>query len=148
MNRSFKLSYIAAVLILTAICFAGTFLLYLACLSKTGDRTAGASAVIALLLLSSLSVLAVYIVFALLCRSREWFDRREAGGMISCSSLLFILLMLTVFSAIEPPYALIPDAEMGLSFLQLLIQVFTIAPAGICMLVSGLVFFFQRRNNL
>ena len=144
MSRSFKLSYIIAAAILTSISFAVTFLLYLACLIKAGDRPTGASAVIALLALSSLAVLAVYIVFALLCRFREWFDRQESCALVFCSALLFILLMLTAFPLIEPPYALIPRAEMGLSFLQLLIQIFTIAPAGICLLVSGLVFFLSK----
>ena len=75
------------------------------------------------------------------------FDTKDTCLIITSNMILYILIMLLVFEHIPIAFSLIPDAEMGVGFLQLLIKIFACAAAGICAVVSLVVLAINRSQN-
>ncbi|MBP5607757.1 MAG: hypothetical protein J6X66_05755 [Lachnospiraceae bacterium] len=148
MENSIRMRNIAAVLILSLICFACIYGEYLFLIGQNG-RTVDMSEISGLLLLSLLTVPCIILIFILINLAGKWYRRTEVCGTIFFSLLLLIVLLLFVLPAIEPPYELIPRGEMALSYGQMIIQIFTVVPAVICAGVSGILYlvFRPREDN-
>ena len=143
MENSFRIRNIAAVLILSLICFACNYGEYLFFIGQDG-RTVNMSEISGLLIFSLLTAPLIIGIFILINLAGKWYRRTEVCGTIFFSLLILIVLLLFVLPAIEPPYELIPRGEMALSYGQMIIQIFTVVPAVACAGVSGVLYLFFR----
>ncbi len=103
-----------------------------------------ASLTIGLLIICALLIVLVSTVFCFGCKRRSWLSESDGLAVICISAVLYTAFMWSVFPHITVPYELIPNAEMGFGFMQLLIQIFCSIGAGLCFLVSGIICLCRR----
>ncbi len=133
-------------LILSLIGIAATYLYQcLFCVIDAGEVKTQIRLI--LLFLSGLPVVITELIFVLLAIKRPGWELKYVCLTQIIASLLFIGLLLTLFPHIPIPYILIPAREMAGNFLQLLIEMFAGAAAGICLLVGLIVFAIKCRKQ-
>ena len=137
---------VISVLLLTFIDIVLTYSLQCIILATISDRSQ-IQTNIAFLVLAGFPAVLAQIVFAVMSKKTELFDTKDTCLIITSNMILYILIMLLVFEHIPIAFSLIPDAEMGLGFLQLLIKIFACAAAGICAVVSLVVLAINRSQN-
>lgn len=137
---------VISALLLTFIDIVLTYGLQHIILSTSSDRSQIGIGVV-LIFLAGLPAAIAQIVFAMMSKKMDWFDTKEASVIVLVNMVLYILLMLLVFEHIPVAYSLIPTAEMGLGFLQLLIKIFACVAAGICAVVSLIIMSVNRPRN-
>ena len=108
-------------------------------------RESSLAGVIALLFVSGLIILIVYGALLLLNKHFEWYDGVELGKVILISAVIFAILMLLVYPNIPIPYEWIPNREMAADYAGFFIQLFTIIPAVICGVISGIYLIVKRK---
>jgi hypothetical protein len=133
---------VAGTVIMTIILFAAAYLMQ--CLTLSLDMTAFE---VPALFGSGLAVLIIWLLFVLIAKGSGLYNKLEGGLVILISSVMFIILMLLVFPKIDVPYSLIPRREMAADYMQLMIQIFTIAPAVLCAVVSGIIALVAKTNK-
>ena len=79
----------------------------------------------------------VSVLFGLFNRTKEWFEKTEALGMICLGSLIYALLIFFALPHFPVPYGLIPAGEMALGYGQFVIQIVDCAGAAVALVVSG-----------
>ena len=94
---------------------------------------------ILMLFLSGVPAIAAQLLFALIAKKTERYEGQEICLIIIADMVLFIAAMFLLFPKIPVAYEIIPSAEMGFDFLQLLIQVISASAAGGCAIVSGII---------
>ncbi|MBR6257219.1 MAG: hypothetical protein IKR23_07560 [Lachnospiraceae bacterium] len=137
---------VISVLLLTFIDIVLTYSLQCIILATISDRSQ-IQTNIAFIVLAGFPAVLAQIVFAVMSKKTELFDTKDTCLIITSNMILYILIMLLVFEHIPIAFSLIPDAEMGLGFLQLLIKIFACAAAGICAVVSLVVLAINRSQN-
>lgn len=137
---------VISVLLLTFIDIVLTYSLQCIILATISDRSQ-IQTNIAFIVLAGFPAVLAQIVFAVMSKKTELFDTKDTCLIITSNMILYILIMLLVFEHIPIACSLIPDAEMGLGFLQLLIKIFACAAAGICAVVSLVVLAINRSQN-
>lgn len=137
---------VISVLLLTFIDIVLTYSLQCIILATISDRSQ-IQTNIAFIVLAGFPAVLAQIVFAVMSKKTELFDTKDTCLIITSNMILYILIMLLVFEHIPIAFSLIPDAEMGLGFLQLLIKIFACAAAGICTVVSLVVLAINRSQN-
>ena len=133
---------VAGTAIMTIILFAAAYLMQLLVLSL--DMTAY---VLPALFGNGPAILIIWLIFVLLAKNTGLYDKFGGGMVILISSALFCILMLLVFPHIAVPYSLIPRRELAADYFQLMIQIFTIAAAALCALISGIVVLVAKLNK-
>ena len=89
-----------------------------------------------LLALCGVAVVLVYGGIVLLNKYFEWLSGKDMALMLSFSSLILFWIMLFVFARIPIPYSWIPsNNEMAFGFGQFLIQIFTMVPSLIIVII-------------
>ena len=137
---------VVSVLLLTFIDIVLTYSLQCIILATLSDRSQ-IQTNIAFIVLAGFPAVLAQIVFAVISKKTDIFETKETCLIIVSNMILYILIMLLIFEHIPLAFSLIPDAEMGLGFLQLLIKIFACAAAGICAVVSLVVLAINRSQN-
>lgn len=137
---------VISVLLLTFIDIVLTYGLQHIILSTSSDRSQIGTDIV-LIFLAGVPAVIAQIVFAVVSKKMDWFDTKEASVIVTVNMVLYILLMLLAFEHIPVAYSLIPTAEMGFGFLQLLIKIFACVAAGICAVVSLIIMAVNRSRN-
>ena len=135
MKRGFK--YILGIIIILLMGALASYLLQLLLLSSV-QSVRSVPMVMLLMLIGAVAFVIINVLFYILNRKKSMYTERDGLIVICITAVLYIAFMWLVFSKITVPYELIPNAEMGLGFLQLLIQIFNSIGAALCLLACGI----------
>ena len=135
MKKVFK--YILGVMIILLMGALASYLLQLLLLSAV-QSVRNVFLFILLMIIGAVAFVIINILFYILNRKKHIYTETDGLIVICISSVLYIAFMWLVFSKISVPYELIPNAEMGLGFLQILIQIFDSIGAAVCLIASGI----------
>ena len=133
--------------IMAAVLLLCVYLVQLLFMSTSGDRSVPPVMAIGILILSGVAVPVVPGIFYIINKFGRWYSKPEIGLFGIITYALFIICMLVVFPFVEVPYSLLPKGEMAAGYAGFLIQLFTIVPAVICVLIS-LVYMLSKKNKL
>ena len=137
---------VISILLLTFIDLALTYGLQCVILAMSSDRSRLGADVV-LIFLAGVPVILAQIIFVVLCKKFDRFETREICLAVIINMVLFIVIMLLAFEHIPIAFGIIPSAEMGLGFLQMLIKIFACAEAGICAVISLIIMAINRSQN-
>ena len=127
-----------SVILLTFIDIALTYGMECVILAACSDRSRLGDCV-AMIFFAGIPAVLVQVIFAVINKRLAWFDIKEICPAIAVNMFLYAALMMLVFEHIPVAFSIIPSAEMGFGFLQMLIKIFAAAAAGICAVVSLII---------
>lgn len=129
------LKYIIGIILTVVPCVVCDYLIQYP-LYKFDARETPVYKALLLLALCAVAVVLVYGGVVLLNKCFEWLSVKDMARMLSFSSLILFWIMLFVFARIPIPYSWIPsNNEMAFSFGQFLIQLFTMVPSLIIVII-------------
>lgn len=143
-NKTLKLSI--GILVMTLIFFLMSY--GMQCLALSIDASGAAFGFTTIAMFSSgILILVAMGIFILINRKTKWYDFADLCTVNMVATLIFIPLMLFVFPLIEVPYSLIPRREMAAGYMQVLIQIFSVAAAVICSIVNCVALIVNKNKN-
>lgn len=129
------LKYIIGIILTVVPCVVCDYLIQYP-LYKFDARETPVYKALLLLALCAVVVVLVYGGVVLLNKYFEWLSVKDMAWMLSFSSLILFWIMLFVFARIPIPYSWIPsNNEMAFGFGQFLIQLFTMVPSLIIVII-------------
>ncbi len=129
------LKYIIGIILTVVPCVVCDYLIQYP-LYKFDARETPVYKALLLLALCGVAAVLVYGGVVLLNKFFEWFSGKDMALMLSISSLILFWIMLFVFARIPIPYSWIPsNNEMAFGFGQFLIQLFTMVPSLIIVII-------------
>lgn len=129
------LKYIIGIILTVVPCVVCDYLIQYP-LYKFDARETPVYKALLLLALCAVAVVLVYGGVVLLNKYFEWLSVKDMAWMLSFSSLILFWIMLFVFARIPIPYSWIPsNNEMAFGFGQFLIQLFTMVPSLIIVII-------------
>ncbi len=105
------------------------------------------ASVLTFLVTAALIIIILNFLFIYISGRSKLFNNKESALCVFAGVNIYLVLMILVYPHIEVPYALIPKAEMGYSFIQFLNQLFCSAGAVMCWLVSLIWLILQNKKG-
>lgn len=142
------LKYIIGIILTVVPCVVCDYLIQYP-LYKFDARETPVYKALLLLALCAVAVVLVYGGVVLLNKYFEWLSVKDMAWMLSFSSLILFWIMLFVFARIPIPYSWIPsNNEMAFGFGQFLIQLFTMVPSLIIVIICVIYLKIEKAKRI
>ncbi|SNU09293.1 hypothetical protein SAMN06297422_12469 [Lachnospiraceae bacterium] len=138
--------YILGIIIILSMGALISYLMQILLLTSI-QSTRSVPLIMLLMLAGALSIILINVLLYLLNRRNLWLEETDGLIVICTSSVLYAVFMWLIFQHITVPYELIPSAEMGFGFLQLLLQIFNSLGAGACVLAAIIRLLILKSNQ-